>query len=107
LRKRSDGSFEGVVLPPIEPVRTGNRDADVRATMQLVVEHLEKIIRRSPHQWYMFRNMWPAAGEAETVKRKVPLRAAAVLTSLAGGIGLSWLLHTNHAPAALEQAAKP
>ena len=61
VRQRRDGSFEGQILPPIEPVRTGDREADVRATMQLVVDALESVIRRSPHQWYMFRPMWPAS----------------------------------------------
>ena len=59
LRLRPNGRWEGRILPPIEPVRTGDRDRDVQATMQLVVEALERIIRRSPHQWYMFRAMWP------------------------------------------------
>lgn len=61
LRQRGDGRFEGVVLPPIEPVRTGDREADLAETMQLVVAAMETIIRRSPHQWYMFRDMWPTA----------------------------------------------
>jgi len=71
LRRRRDGRFEGVVLPPIEPVRTGNREADIAATMQLVVHHLEEIIRRSPHQWYMFRSMWPGA----TTQARTPASA--------------------------------
>lgn len=59
LHQRRDGRFEGAILPPIEPVRTGDRAADIQATMQRLVESLEAIIRRSPHQWYMFRDMWP------------------------------------------------
>ncbi len=61
LHRRADGHFEGFVLPPIEPVRTGDRAHDVSSTMQLVAEQLETVIRRCPHQWYMFRNMWPEA----------------------------------------------
>ena len=61
LHRRADGRFEGFVLPPIEPVRTGNRASDIAATMQMVAEQLETVIRRAPHQWYMFRNMWPGA----------------------------------------------
>ncbi len=61
LSRRADGSFEGGILPAIEPVRTGNREADLAATMQQVVAGFEKVIRSSPHQWYMFRDMWPSA----------------------------------------------
>lgn len=70
LRRRPDGGFEGEVLPPITPIRTGNREADLAATMQLVVNSLETVIRQAPEQWYMFRDMW-AAPEAE---RGVPVR---------------------------------
>jgi KDO2-lipid IV(A) lauroyltransferase len=61
LRRRADGRFEGGILPAIEPVRTGNREEDLAATMQQVVAGFETVIRRSPHQWYMFRDMWPTA----------------------------------------------
>lgn len=53
------GRFHGRILPPIEPQRTGNRAQDVQATMQRLVEDLEHVIACSPHQWYMFRAMWP------------------------------------------------
>jgi len=64
LLRRPDGGFDGEILPPIEPVRTGNRQADLAATMQLVVQSLEPAIRRTPHQWYMFRDMWPSPLES-------------------------------------------
>ncbi|MGH2410169.1 MAG: lysophospholipid acyltransferase family protein [Chloroflexota bacterium] len=64
LLRRPDGGFEGEILPPIEPIRAGNRQADLAATMQLVVQSLEPAIRRTPHQWYMFRDMWPPAPES-------------------------------------------
>ncbi len=78
LRRRADGSFEGGILPAIEPVRTGNRDADLAATMQCVVSEFETVIRSSPHQWYMFRDMWPTApatGRA-AAKRETRMRLA-------------------------------
>ena len=84
MRQRVDGSFEGEILAPIEPVRTGDREVDVRATMQLVMNALELVIRRSPHQWYMFRPMWPATAKRRPVTTGIRgmLRAA-----LAGGRG--------------------
>jgi len=43
------------------PEPSGDRATDVRALMQAIMHEQEKIIRRSPEQWYMFREMWPAA----------------------------------------------
>ncbi|HWE63617.1 MAG TPA: lysophospholipid acyltransferase family protein [Chloroflexota bacterium] len=79
LRQRADGRFEGTILPPIEPIRTGNRTADIQQTMQRVVDDLERVIRRSPHQWYMFRAMWP--GVAPAAPRRLAL-ARSLATSI-------------------------
>jgi KDO2-lipid IV(A) lauroyltransferase len=83
LRRRPDGTFEGGILPPIEPVRTGDRATDVQQTMQRVIHDLEQIIRRSPHQWYMFRAMWPGGAQPRRERRQWPIkRPAAVLAPL-------------------------
>jgi KDO2-lipid IV(A) lauroyltransferase len=88
LRRRPDGRFEGTISPPIMPVRTGNRESDTAATMQLVVEQLEHVIRRSPHQWYMFRDMWPAGQPVRLATRSLGARwigvAAALVSQIAG-----------------------
>jgi len=63
LRRKANGHFHGMILPPIEPVRTGKRAEDIAATMQLVVDGLEQVIRSSPHQWYMFRDMWQSTAD--------------------------------------------
>jgi lauroyl/myristoyl acyltransferase len=65
LRTTADGGFHGRILPPLEPVRTGARAEDVAATMQLVADGLERIIRASPHQWYMFRDMWSLSPQGQ------------------------------------------
>jgi KDO2-lipid IV(A) lauroyltransferase len=69
LLRRPDGGFEGEILPPIEPIRTGNRQKDLAATMQLVVQSLEPAIRKAPHQWYMFRDMWPSVAKSPVPSR--------------------------------------
>jgi KDO2-lipid IV(A) lauroyltransferase len=47
----------------IDASGTGNREADVaRITSDVMAAH-ERYIRRYPEQWYMFREMWPAAGD--------------------------------------------
>jgi lauroyl/myristoyl acyltransferase len=67
LARRPDGRFEGAILPPIEPSNSGNRELDIATTMQAVANALEDMIRRRPHQWFMFRNMWPdPAGDTVT-----------------------------------------
>lgn len=83
LRRRRDGRFIGEILPPIEPAQTGNREADLAATMQQVMTGLEQIIRRSPHQWYMFRDMWPVPdrGPAWARPARSRLRFGAMLVT--------------------------
>jgi lauroyl/myristoyl acyltransferase len=82
MRRRPDGRFVGTILPPIEPIRSGNRDADVAATMQLVVANLEQIIRQAPHQWYMFRDMWPTAQVSEPQSRSLARQLAQYLAAI-------------------------
>lgn len=50
--------------PPLEMVRTGNPDDDVRANMRQVLDGLERFIRRWPEQWQMFVPVWPDPAEA-------------------------------------------
>ncbi len=53
--------FDVVVCEPVLPRDTGNETADMEAMMQELVGQLEAMVRRYPEQWYMFRDMWPAA----------------------------------------------
>ena len=43
---------------------TGNRECDVRALTQSIMDAHERFIRQYPDQWYMFRPMWESAGSA-------------------------------------------
>lgn len=45
--------------PPMEMVRTGDRDEEVQLNMQRILAVLERIIRRWPEQWQMFVPVWP------------------------------------------------
>jgi KDO2-lipid IV(A) lauroyltransferase len=51
--------YRVVFRPPIRAPRTGDRDADLAATMQRVAAEIEWAIRRAPHQWFCFRTLWP------------------------------------------------
>jgi KDO2-lipid IV(A) lauroyltransferase len=50
-----------VLCPPIEVARTANRSADVAGAMRRVAGAIEAGIRRAPHQWFVFRELWPGA----------------------------------------------
>jgi KDO2-lipid IV(A) lauroyltransferase len=56
---RRGDRFVAVVSPPLQFEPTGDRERDVRALTQLVVDWLERHVRQHPSQWYMFRDMWP------------------------------------------------
>ncbi len=45
--------------PPLELIRTGDRDEDIRLNMRQVLDALEVIIRRWLGQWQMFVPIWP------------------------------------------------
>ncbi len=48
------------IVEPIPTTRTGDDQADIRAVTQAIVSAHERVIRRHPDQWFMFRRMWPA-----------------------------------------------
>ena len=50
--------------PPMEMVRTGNREEEVQVNMRRILGELEGLIRRWAGQWQMFVPVWPEpAGE--------------------------------------------
>ena len=57
--RKPDDSFlilagDGVSYQP-----SGDHKRDIQALTQSIMISLEKLIRRYPEQWYMFRPMWP------------------------------------------------
>lgn len=52
------GRYEMTIHPPLEMVRTGDRDEEVRVNMRRVLDQLEPIIRRWPGQWQMYVPVW-------------------------------------------------
>jgi len=47
------------ISPPLEMIRTGARDEDLRVNLRRVTGWLEKSIRTWPEQWAMFVPVWP------------------------------------------------
>ncbi len=68
---RYDASAEVVPYRP-----TGDRERDVRDLSQAMVRALERLVRRAPEQWYVFRDLW--AGAESTVLALAPIEDAAV-----------------------------
>jgi lauroyl/myristoyl acyltransferase len=60
-RRRNDDVVRPLFERPIVPERSGDDERDVIALTQTIMSAHERIIRRHPDQWYMFRRMWPAA----------------------------------------------
>jgi len=51
--------FRLLIYPPLELVKTGDRQADVAANMAQVNAILEQWIRDTPEQWLWLHNRWP------------------------------------------------
>jgi KDO2-lipid IV(A) lauroyltransferase len=51
--------FRLVFRPPIDVPRTRDRNADLAQAMQRIAREIEGAIRRTPHQWFVFRELWP------------------------------------------------
>ena len=45
--------------PPIVVPRTANREADLTWAMGRVAAAVEGAVRAAPHQWFVFRELWP------------------------------------------------
>ena len=60
--RHADRSYTAYSMPPIliDPDRPPAEA--VQDAMQRVMWDVEKLIRKNPSQWYMFRRMWPEAG---------------------------------------------
>jgi lauroyl/myristoyl acyltransferase len=49
--------------PPIEMVRTGNRETDRTVNVQHILAEVEELVRQAPHQWMVFVPVWPDGTE--------------------------------------------
>ncbi len=48
-----------VFRPPIDVAATADRNVGLADAMQRVAAEIEAGIRRAPHQWFVFRELWP------------------------------------------------
>lgn len=50
----------GIIEPPLQLVRSRDREADLRQNVQLVAHALERMIRADPTQWAILQRVWGA-----------------------------------------------
>ncbi len=48
-----------IFMPPIAVPQTTDRNADLAAATLRVAVDIERAVRRAPHQWFVFRELWP------------------------------------------------
>ena len=48
----------GIIEPPLQLVRSHDREADLRQNVQLVAHALERMIRADPTQWAVLQRVW-------------------------------------------------
>ena len=52
------------IRPSIIVERSGDRDSDIHRALQRLADEVEWVIRKVPHQWFCFRNLWPTSDES-------------------------------------------
>jgi KDO2-lipid IV(A) lauroyltransferase len=57
------GKYTVHLEPPLEMLRTGNREEEMQLNMRRVLDVMEDVIRRWVSQWQMFVPVWPESPE--------------------------------------------
>jgi len=65
-----DGRHHIAIEGPLEPPRTGDREADVLAFMQDLNDRLERWIRKYPDRWYWLHRRWKTRPPAPGMGRR-------------------------------------
>jgi KDO2-lipid IV(A) lauroyltransferase len=76
VRRRSEYKIEVRIGPPLELVRTGDRDEDARLNSQALLKRFEAWLRQDPGQWSVLERIWPDA-PADEARAERPGTAAA------------------------------
>jgi KDO2-lipid IV(A) lauroyltransferase len=70
--------------PPITVPRSKDRNADLTEAMQRVAVEVEAAVRAAPHQWFVFRELWPK--RSASVAQVSPDRSRERLPTLDGDV---------------------
>ena len=63
-RQPGNNTYYALWSKPLECEPTGDRNRDIQCLTQLIANEVEKLVRRHPDQWYMFRQLWLTPQEA-------------------------------------------
>lgn len=66
VREHSSWRHRIEVLPPVEPVRTGDQEADLRETTAKFTAVFQQIVERYPDHWLWIHKRWKRRPEGET-----------------------------------------
>ncbi len=61
--------FRLVFCPPVTVARSSDRNADLKQATLALAHHIEVAIRRAPHQWFVFRELWPSGARIRAPDR--------------------------------------
>ncbi|WP_333586457.1 lysophospholipid acyltransferase family protein [Phenylobacterium sp.] len=59
VQRLDKARFRVVVHPPIKPVKTGDRTADIQATVERINRFVEERVRERPAEWFWTHKRWP------------------------------------------------
>jgi len=65
IREKGTWRHRIVVLPPVEPVRTGDQEADLRATTAKFTEVFQQMVEQYPDHWLWIHKRWKRRPEGE------------------------------------------
>lgn len=75
VRQPGNRSYYGCWEPPLQYELNGERDHDIEAITQAIATAIEKLVRRHPDQWYMFRSLFLSDEEVAEHQRQAAERA--------------------------------
>jgi KDO2-lipid IV(A) lauroyltransferase len=65
VRERNTWRHRIVILPPVEPVRSGNQEADLRATTEKFSTVFQYMVEQYPDQWLWIHKRWKRRPDGE------------------------------------------
>ena len=71
--RTKEGKYYVHVQPPIELIRTGNRQKDILSNAEQLLALAEEKIRAKPEEWMMFNPVWPEVLDDELGPHPQPL----------------------------------
>jgi KDO2-lipid IV(A) lauroyltransferase len=59
VHRREGYHIDAIIGPPLELVRTGDNDEDLRANTEAILRIFEVVLREDPGQWSVLDRIWP------------------------------------------------